>query len=123
MRKRLTLLLFLLLSLFHLSGCVAAIVVGYAASTSGSAKYDGDNIIYNDNTYVYAYDKIVAYYSPAGETFNPRQYADDKELLGRSLTMNSIYSAWEKDFGDNVVQDFDLDDWHGYYFKEGFEPK
>lgn len=119
--KKLLLLIFALVPVvLMLSGCVPVVLAGYYLMPD-DAKYENGDIIYNDSTYSYANYKINNFYSPATESFNPRNYKDEKTMLGGSTSLKAIYSAWEKDFGDNVLQDFDVDGWHGYYFKEGFE--
>ena len=119
--KKLLLLFLLLISVFSLSGCMAAIAVVGIATTPTLAKFEDDYIVYNDNIYTYSYDIFGEYFIPAIDSFNPKNYKDEKTLLGRSLTESSIYTAWESDFGDNVLQDISLSNIRGYYFKEGFE--
>ncbi len=118
--KKLLLLFLLLISVFSLSGCMAAIAVVGIATTPTLAEFKDGYIIYNDNVYTYSYDMFGEYFTPAIETFNPKNYNDDKTLLGRSLTESSVYTAWESDFDDNVLQDISLSNVRGYYFKEGF---
>ena len=118
--KKLLLLFLILTSVFSLSGCMAVIAVVGIATTPTLAKFEDNYIVYNDNKYRYSYDIFGEYFVPAVETFNPKKYEDEKTLLGRSLTDSSIYTAWESDFDDNVLQDISLTNSRGYYFKEGF---
>ena len=100
---------------------ILSILVSLSSCLSKNAKYEDGDIVYNDNLYIYSNDKFESCFTPATETFNPRNYEDDNVLLGRTVYLNSIHSAWESDFGDNVLQDYGLGAWHGYYFKVGFE--
>lgn len=113
MRKVSICFLIFAIALFSFSGCLS--------QTQNSAEFCDGQIIYNGHCYIYSDDKISYCFTPATENFNPRNYADDTKIVGRSTYFTSIHTAWENDFGDNVLQAYGLGAWHAYYFKEGFE--